>query len=77
MLTNRYYHAGSNASILRNRAGAKTGPDGAPAACSRFPGRASRPCLGCGCDHEKSNPRDFSTPLSLAEDVLKTAAMAP
>jgi hypothetical protein len=49
-----YYAAGLDGALFPNETdgfGQARGADGAVLPCQRFPERAGRPCLGCGCEH--------------------------
>ena len=53
-LVNWYYHSRLDGALHPNAElahGQRRDADGRPLACRRFEARASRPCLGCGCEH--------------------------
>lgn len=53
-LVNWYYEGGLDGALHPNSdqgPGQRRDADGQVLPCSRFPERAGRPCLGCGCEH--------------------------
>lgn len=71
-LTNWYYHGMSNASLLPNEDyyGRRADDAGNILPCRYFPGRAGRECIGCGCRHEHSEPRDIDLVLEQADRMI-------
>ncbi len=54
-LVNWHYFSRLDHALYPNRDdffGQRRGPAGEPLPCNRFEARKSRPCLGCGCEHE-------------------------
>ena len=68
-LTNWYYYGGSNTSLMSNTQcfGQRTDDTGNILPCRYFPVRSKRECMGCGCAHDRENPRDIETILELAD----------
>jgi hypothetical protein len=63
ILTNWHYASGNDEILIPNAEqayGQRRDVDGAVLPCGRHPARAGRPCLGCGCPHERprSGPAD-------------------
>jgi len=73
ILTNWYYYARSNESMLPNKTGHGQRKDdsGQILPCRYFSVRATKDCIGCGCDHQKEDPRDIEHILSLANRVFQ------
>ena len=63
ILTNFHYGSGNDEILIPNADqahGQRRDAAGAVLPCSRHPGRAGRPCLGCGCPHEPPRPGEPS-----------------
>lgn len=77
-LTNWYYYCGSNTSLMANTAcfGQRTDDAGDVLPCRYFPVRSKREYMGCGCAHERENPRDVETILELADAAYAEYAHA-
>lgn len=73
-LTNWYYFGGSNTSLMPNTEGFGRRQDdtGNILPCRYFPVRSRRECVGCGCAHDRENPRDIDTVLALADAAYRT-----
>ncbi|ETR72553.1 MAG: hypothetical protein OMM_01638 [Candidatus Magnetoglobus multicellularis str. Araruama] len=71
VLTNWYYFGGSNNSLLPNTHvyGQNKDIRGNPIPCRYFPQRGNRACVGCGCNHQKEEPRDFEHLLAQADQT--------
>jgi hypothetical protein len=72
VLTNWYYAAGSDASLLPSDEahGRRRDEHGTVLPCNQFPGRGARACLGCGCDHAHADPHGLRTLLAEADALL-------
>ena len=72
VLTNWHYGSGSDVSLLPNdqEHGRRRGRCGDVLPCNRFPIRSKRACIGCGCLHERRDPRGMRTVLAEAEHYL-------
>jgi hypothetical protein len=60
LLTSWHYFFGNEEVLLPNcseGSGQRRDESGQVLPCARYPERASRPCLGCGCEHPGSLPR--------------------
>jgi len=73
VLTNWHYGSGSDASLLPSDAahGRRRDAAGGILPCNRFPIRANRACIGCGCAHGHRDPRGMKTVLAEAEHYLR------
>jgi len=69
VLTNWYYFARSNASLLPNEQahGRRRDHQGKVLPCRVFPVRGRRDCLGCGCDFTRAHPRGVKSTLAEAD----------
>ena len=73
ILSNWYYFANSNYSLLPNTAvhGQNKDASGQPIPCRYFHERQNRACVGCGCNHSLDDPRNFEVVLAQADKVLR------
>ncbi len=74
VLTNWYYQQRCDHSTIANDEfhGRARNSQGEVQPCHVFPLRSSRTCLGCGCSHQKPNPRSLETILAEADEFLTT-----
>ena len=72
VLSNWHYQGGSEYSLLPSDAhhGRRRDDDGRVLPCDKFPIRAARECIGCGCVHDAAEPRSAATILAEADRVL-------
>jgi hypothetical protein len=72
VLTSWYYTSRSDASLLPSDEahGRRKDAHGTVLPCNQFPIRATRSCLGCGCDHGQVEPRGLSTLLAEGDRLL-------
>ena len=76
VLTGWYYASHSDASMLPSDAvhGRRRDEHGAVLRCNQFPIRATRLCIGCGCDHTHAEPHGVRTLLAEADRYLPADA---
>ena len=72
VLTNWYYHGQSNASLYPNDTGhgRRRDAEAQVLPCRYFSIRSQRECLGCGCQHDRPEPRDADRLLEEADQLL-------
>lgn len=75
VLSNWYYYGKSDAYLLPNEehAGRRRDARGFVQPCRYFEGRATRECVGCGCMHDRDDPRDLDAFLREADRVLRAS----
>lgn len=77
VLTNWHYGQNSDHSLIPSDAahGRRRAPDGAVLPCDRFPIRAERECIGCGCVHDRPDSRSLATVLAEADRARAAAGL--